>query len=118
MKFNARLSKVVWSRTYLPRTRDAEGWFIASDGAGNIYVSGVQDDIAGHQGYYAADWGYLTMKYNAVGVLKWARTWFGYGKTLADNPSGMVRTTTGVYDGGYTWGKGSVLQAVLLKYHR
>jgi len=111
MKLDAKLRKVVWSKAYMPASRDAEGWYIVRDGAGNVYVGGVRDQ-------HVSKAAFLTIKYSAAGARKWVRAWSGGGGPWA-HPAGLVLgSKDGVYVGGDTWGKGGVHQAVLLKYRR
>ena len=110
IKFNPTLAKIRWKATYLPRSRDAEGWYIVRDGAGNVYVAGVKDT-----GDYED---FLTIKYSPTGARKWLKTWSGGGPD-DDEPNGMVLGTKGgVYVGGQVTGKGDISQAALLKYQR
>jgi hypothetical protein len=111
MKLNATLSKVVWKKTYQPPNRYAQGWFIARDGLGNVYVSGIRDSVDGYDDL-------LTMKYGPSGARKWLRMWSGGGPN-DDWPYGIVLGTQGgVYVGGWVTGKGDVWQAALLKYQQ
>ena len=111
MKLNPKLSKVLWKATYLPSTRGAEGWYIARDSLGNIFVSGAKDNSRGDEDI-------LTIKYSPTGARKWLKTWSGGGPD-DDEPNGMVLGTKGgVYVGGQVTGKGDISQAVLLKYQR
>jgi len=111
MKLNASLSKVLWKATYLPKSRDAEGWYIARDGLGSIFVGGIKDVAGGLEDF-------LTIKYSPAGKLTWLRTWSGGGPE-DDDPAGLVLgTKSGVYIGGHVTGKGDSSQAVLLKYRR
>ncbi len=110
MKFNPSLSKILWKGAYLPTSRDAEGWYIARDDLGYVYVAGVKD--AGD------DWHFLTMKYSPTGTRKWLKIWAGGGPD-DDEPNGLVLGTKGdLFVGGEATGKGDVLQAVLLRYKR
>lgn len=110
MKLNQTLARIVWKATCLPGSRDAEGWHIARDGLGNLYVAGTTGPGSTRD--------ILTMKYSSGGARTWPRTWSGGGPG-DDEPAGIVLGTTGgVYVGGEADGKGGVLQAVLLKYQR
>ncbi len=111
MKFTPNLAKITWKATYYPTSKDAEAWYIARDGSGNIYISGVKNAHVGLQDL-------LTLKYSPTGVRKWVKTWSGGGPD-DDEPSGLVLGTKGgVYVGGQVTGKGDIYQAVLLKYQR
>ncbi len=111
MKLDAKLKKVVWGKAYMPASKDAEGWYIADDGASNVYVGGVRDPL----GLTA----FLTIKYGATGARKWVRTWSGGSGGPAERPTGLVvGSKDGVYVGGQAHSKGGVYQAVLLKYQR
>jgi hypothetical protein len=116
LKLNARLSKVLWTRTYTPRSRDAEGWYIARDALGNVYVSGVKDVAAGHTDYVDITWDYLTIKYSPAGAQKWLRTWSGGGPDSDEPDSVLVSSKGGVYVGGDASARGDFAQAALLKY--
>ncbi len=112
MKLDAKLKKVVWSKAYMPASRDAETWYITRDGAGSIYVAGVKNANIGRASY-------LTLKYSPAGVRKWVNVWSGGGGGPEGDPTGLVLgSRDGVYVGGHAWGKGGVHQAVLLKYQR
>ena len=111
MKLNPTLSKVLWKATYLPTSRGAEGWYIARDSTGNIFVAGAKDDSRGNDDV-------LTIKYSPTGVRKWLKTWSAGGPD-DDEVNGMVLGTKGgVYVGGQVTGKGDIYQAALLKYQR
>jgi hypothetical protein len=110
MKLSPGLGKILWKAAYLPTSRDAEGWFIARDSLGNVYVSGVKETKLIED--------FLTIKYSPTGVRKWLKTWSGGGPD-DDDPNGMVLGTKGgVYVGGQVTGKGDNYQAALLKYQR
>jgi hypothetical protein len=111
MKFSPSLAKITWQATYMPASEDAEGWYIARDGSGNIYVAGVKNAHVGLQDL-------LTMKFSPTGVRKWVKSWSGGGPD-EDEPNGLVLGTKGgVYVGGQVTGKGDIYQAALLKYQR
>jgi hypothetical protein len=111
MKLSPSLRKILWKATYLPKSRDAEGWFIARDSLGNVFVAGVREDAAAREDF-------LTIKYSPTGIRKWLKTWSAGGPD-DDDPSGMVLGTRGgVYVGGQVTGKGDISQAALLKYQR
>ncbi|NLE23262.1 MAG: hypothetical protein GX624_10880 [Actinobacteria bacterium] len=116
MKLNAKL-KTVWSKTYMPASKYALGWYIARDGAGDIYVGG-------YEGFSAVQppKSLLTIKYSAAGARKWARAWTpGSGGSVdgEHGPAGLVLgSKDGVYIGGRAKSKGGGGQAVLLKYRR
>ncbi len=111
MKLNAKL-KTVWSTTYMPARKGTAGWYIARDGAGNVYVGCGQNVNAPTGGRY------LTIKYSAAGARKWVRTWSPRGGSTW-HPVGLVLgSKDGVYVGGNVRSKGDVHQAVLLKYRR
>jgi len=112
MKLDAKLKKVVWSKTYMPASKDAVGWYIARDGAGNVYVGGVKDR-------HTSKAAFLAIKYSAAGARKWVRTWSGGKGGSGGDPTGLVLGSKGgVYVGGHAWSKAGVHQAVLLKYRR
>ena len=111
MKLNATLSKVVWKKPYQPAGRYATGSYIARDGLGNLYVSGVRQTFAG-------DTDVLTMKYSPSGVRKWLKGWYG-GGPHHDEPWGLaLGTMGGVHITGEANASGDYGQAVLLKYQR
>jgi hypothetical protein len=111
MKINATLSKVVWKKTYQPKGKYANGFFIARDGLGNLFVSGVRQGSTGAHDF-------LTMKYSPTGVRKWLKAWSG-GGSGSDEPNGLVLGTKGgAYVAGQVTAKGDFSQAVLLKYRR
>ncbi len=93
------------------------GWYIARDGAGDIYVGGYEDFSA-----VQPPKSLLTIKYSATGARKWARAWTpGSGGSVdgEHGPAGLVLGSKGgVYVGGHAWSKAGVRQAVLLKYQR
>ena len=110
MKLDAKL-KTVWSTTYMPASKYADGDYIARDGAGNVYVGGLQD-----VGAPTAAERYFTIKYSAAGARKWVRIW-SVGRW--GRPTGLVLgSKDGVYVGGFGTNKAGVHQAVLLKYRR
>ena len=115
MKLDAKLKKVVWSKTYTPASKDAESQHIARDGAGNVYVGGVKNR-------HTSKAAFLTIKYSATGARKWVRAWTpGSGGSVDGDfdPAGLVLgLKDGVYIGGHVWAEGGVHQAVLLKYRR
>jgi hypothetical protein len=111
MKLNPTLSKVLWKATYLPATRGAEGWYIARDSSGNIYVAGEKEDSRGNDDL-------LTIKYSPTGKRQWLKTWSAGGPD-DDEVNGLVLGTKGgVYVGGQVTGKGDIYQAALLRYRR
>ena len=111
MKLSATLGKVVWKKTYQPTGMYAQGWFLARDGLGNVYVSGIRQNADG-------DDDLLTMKYSVTGTRKWAKTWSGGGPD-DDWPYGLVvGTTGGVYVTGWITAPGDIWQAALLKYQQ
>ena len=111
IKLSPSLGKILWKATYLPTSRDAEGWYVARDSLGSVFVAGVRENRAGDEDF-------LTMKYSPTGARKWLRTWSGGGPD-DDEPNGMVLGTKGgVYVGGQPTGKGDISQAALLKYQR
>jgi len=111
MKLSPTLSRILWKATYLPASRGAEGWYIARDSSGNIFVSGATDNSRGDEDI-------LTIKYSPTGARKWLRTWSAGGPD-DDESNGMVLGTKGgVYVGGQVTGKGDISQAALLKYQR
>jgi hypothetical protein len=111
MKLNKSLAKVLWRKSYLPKTKAAAGSYIARDGSGNVYVSGYRDDA-----HKNAD--VLIIKYGPTGVRKWLTSWSGGGPD-DDHPAGLVLGTTGgVYVGGQATTKSDSTEAMLLKYQR
>jgi hypothetical protein len=111
MKLNATLSKVLWKKPYQPAGRYAQGFFVALDALGNVYVSGVRQTFAG-------DSDMLTMKYSPSGVRKWLKGWSG-GGPHNDEPYGLaLGTNGGVYVTGEANASGDYGSAVLLKYQR
>lgn len=110
MKLNPTLSKILWKATYLPASRGAEGWYIARDSLGNIYVAG-EKEARGNEDF-------LTIKYSPAGKRKWLKTWSAGGPD-DDEVNGLVLGTTGgVYVGGQVTGKGDIDQAALVKYQK
>jgi hypothetical protein len=112
MKLDPTLATVVWKGTYLPKSRHAEGLYIARDGAGYIFVSGVKrtSDTTGD---------FLTMKYGPSGTRKWLKTWSGAGPGV-DSPCGLV---LGVKSDVFVAGEAATsdysdTQAALLRYQR
>ena len=110
LKLGPKLSRALWMATYRPRSSYAQGAFIARDGAGNVFVSGMtatggRDCI-------------LTMKYSPSGARKWLRTWSG-GGAHTNPPCGMVLGAKGdIFVGGSAEAVGGFRQAVLLRYQR
>jgi len=114
LKLDAKLKKVVWSTTYMPASKYADGDYIARDSAGNVYVGGLQD-----VGAPTAAERYFTIKYSAAGARKWVRAWPPGEESTWYQPAGLVLgSKDGVYVGGYGVSKAGVEQAVLLKYQR
>ncbi len=108
MKLRSDLT-TAWKATYLPSSDWAEGWYIARNSLGNIYVAGGRWTTGG-----LAD--ILTIKYSATGVRKWVRVWSAGGPD-DDWAEGLaLGTTDGVYVAGEVTHADGFDQAVLLKY--
>jgi len=111
LKFDPRLSKALWKGTYLPKSRHAEGLYIARDGAGAVFVSGVKStsDTTGD---------FLTMKYGPSGTRKWLKIWAGAGSGI-DMPCGLVLgVKSDVFVAGEAVAALGSRQAALLRYQR
>lgn len=101
----------VWKATYLPSTEWAEGWYIARNSLGNVYVAGVRWAPKPNQ---LAD--IMTIKYSATGARRWVRVWSAGGPDN-DYAEGLVLGTAGgVYVSGEVTNVYGYPQAVLLKY--
>lgn len=99
----------VWKALYLPTSYAGEGWYIARNSLGNIYVAGARWTLKGLVDI-------LTIKYGPTGAQKWVRVWSAGGPG-DDVATGMVLGTAGgVYVAGEVTNKYDFPQAVLLKY--
>ena len=111
MKLRPDLS-TVWKALYLPTSEWAEGWYLARNSLGNIYVAGAKWTLTSSK--WLMD--ILTIKYSATGAQKWVRVWSAGGPG-DDVATGMVLGTAGgVYVAGEVTNKDDFPQAVLLKY--
>jgi uncharacterized delta-60 repeat protein len=87
-----------WQRT-LGSVSNEYGLGVATDPAGNVYVTGVANNQVGDSGNL------LIAKYDNYGVLKWQKTLSGTG---TEQGSGITVDSSGnIYVGGYTTSQGA-----------
>ena len=73
----------VWVRRYNGTANDIdEAYVVAVDGSGNVYVTGVSNQLG-------SSLDYLTIKYNSSGVEQWAKNYNGPGYAF-DYPHAIV----------------------------
>ncbi len=96
-----------------------EGFSIAIDGAGNVYVTGTSRGTISTHGLFQD---YVTVKYNSAGVQLWAASYNGpgtdndYAYSIAVDGSGNVYIT-GVSGGGSTGSGSTYDDYATLKYN-
>jgi hypothetical protein len=98
----------VWKATYLPTSDWAEGWYIARNSLGNVYIAGAR--------WTPKLMDILTIKYSATGVRKWVRIWSAGGPGDDEDWGLVLGTAGGVYVAGEVTNEDDFPQAVLLKY--
>jgi hypothetical protein len=91
IKYDITFGLPIWTANYIGAFHFGGGNAIATDGLGNIYVTG--GSVEGGAGY-----DYATVKYNRNGVQRWAATYDGnfgsdYALSLAVGASGSVYVT-------------------------
>ncbi|MEO0101145.1 MAG: SBBP repeat-containing protein [candidate division WOR-3 bacterium] len=99
----------LWARRYNgPGNDQDEGYAIAVDGSGNVYVAGFSTGSG-------TDWDYATMKYNSSGQLQWVKRYEGPGQ---DKAVAMVIDDSGnVYVTGYVVNSGTGRDCMTIKYN-
>ena len=92
LKYNAEDTNSVWGNTYDGFQFYDEAVKVITDDSGNVYVLGNSFDIKTDTNVYMT-----TLKYNTMGVLKWARKYKGqyraYGKAMTLDRFGNVCVT-------------------------
>ncbi len=109
VKYNAAGVQQWASRYNGPKNDNDEGYALAVDGSGNVYVTGYVNGTS-------PSWDIATIKYNASGVQQWAKTYNG-PKDSADvgNKIG-VDGSGNVYVAGASTGSTSAWDYTIIKY--
>lgn len=110
MKWNAGLAKATWTQAYLPRSKDAENFYLALDPKNNVFVTGYAVVKGGKDAI-------LTMKYSPAGKRLWLKTWLPSGATNAEPDDIQLGTDGTVLVPGVAWFNG-YSKGALLKYGR
>jgi uncharacterized delta-60 repeat protein len=99
-----------WVQRYNgPANGDDQGYSVAVDGGGNVYVTGSSYGLSTYIDF-------ITIKYNSAGVQQWAQSYNGPGNgndaaySLALDGSGNIYVT------GYSLGSGTGLDYATIKY--
>jgi uncharacterized delta-60 repeat protein len=99
-----------WLATYnAPADSWEQAYYIALDGAGNVFVSGFA--IGANSGT-----DYCTIKYNNSGVQQWVNTYNGPGNYI-DEPDGLAADAMGnIYVTGTSYGSSTNYDICTIKY--
>jgi len=99
-----------WDKRYNgPSSSVDEAKVTKVDPAGNVYVTGKSDSIAGNSDF-------LTIKYNSDGIQQWVSRYNGPGNS-ADYPNSMAVDATGnIYVTGASIGNGTSYDMATIKY--
>jgi uncharacterized delta-60 repeat protein len=100
--------RLLWARTYDdPASSFETASHVAIDHAGNIYVAGYRTTSGSD---------IVLVKYSPAGARRWARSYAGSGG-YKDQPADVALDATGhVYVTGFSWGLGTSVDIVTLKY--
>ena len=97
-KFDAA-GNPLWGKKFGTSGHD-EAWGLATDQAGNAYVSGRTAGPLDGNFHYGSDDVFLT-KYDPSGTRLWSTQ---YGTAESDWSDGLAISTNGVFVGGWSWG--------------
>jgi hypothetical protein len=92
-----------------PGNNDDWASAIASNSAGNIYVTGVSCGSG-------TDYDYATVKYDSLGVEQWVARYNGPGNQRDDTYAIAIDNAGNVYVTGYSWDSGTLNDYATVKY--
>ncbi len=87
-----------------------EGYAIAVDGSGNVYVTGLSVGIG-------TDVDYATIKYNSSGVQQWVQRYNGPGNYIDQASSIALDNSGNIYVTGWSMGSGTAFDYATIKYN-